>query len=285
VDLRKTLVQSRDIPEKIVSSIEHQTTTCLGLIGAGRLAQAVARTWLVRTGEGLLVWSRSGPHLNGTETRVAEGTWVPDWTRVLETRSIVIAIPGKAFLELAEESEQAKQFTGNVFSAAASLSRESLVRAFPQATIVCIAPFLINAVSSIPMLVLRSSDLPAAQWEKAKAELDSFGDVDVVEDEEVFADMSLLGAPWAAVVMAALEAAVGAGVQRLQDEAAIDMGRRMFFRALHSLLTNHAEQNGSGEIVTPGGITERGLKSLGDLTSPFESAFNQMRARADELRA
>lgn len=268
-----------------MASIEHQTNTRLGLIGAGRLAQAVARTWLVRTGEGLLVWSRSGPRLNGTETRVAEGTWVTEWPRVLEARSIVIAIPGKPLLELAEESEQAKQFTGNVFSAAASLSRESLVRVFPQATIVCIAPFLINDVSSIPMLVLRSSDLPAAQWEKAKAELDSFGDLDVVEDEKIFADMSLLGAPWVAVVMAALEAAARAGVQRLEDEAAIGMGRRIFFRGLQSLLTHHAEQNGSGEIVTPGGITERGLNSLGDLTSPFESVFNQMRARADELRA
>jgi pyrroline-5-carboxylate reductase len=257
----------------------------LGLLGAGRLAQAIARTWQVRTGEGLLVWSRSGPRLNGSETRVAEGTWVTKWPRVLETRSIVIAIPGKAVLDLAKDNDEAKRFTGNVFSAAASLSRASLQQAFPQATIVCIAPFLINEVSSIPMLVLRPSNLPVSQWEQVKAELKSFGDLDVVEDEEIFADMSLLGAPWAAVIMAALEAAARAGVHRLQDEAAVGMGRRIFFRGLQSLLTNHGEQNGSGEIVTPGGITERGLKSLGDLTSPFESVFNQMRARADELRA
>jgi len=258
----------------------------LGLLGAGRLAQAIARTWRARTGEGLLVWSRSGPRpANATETRVAEGTWVSEWTSILAARSILIAIPGKALLDLAEESDEAKQFTGNVFSAAASLSRASLQRVFPQAPIVCIAPFLINDVSFIPMLVLRSSNLPVSQWEQAKAELNSFGDLDVVEDEQIFADMSLLGAPWAAVVMAGLEAAARAGMQRLQDEAAVGMGRRIFFRGLQSLLTNPAEQNGSGEIVTPGGITERGLKSLGDLTSTFESVFNQMRARADELRA
>lgn len=271
-----------------MASIERQSqpTARLGLIGAGRLAQAIARTWRARTGERLLVWSRSGPRpANSTEMRVVEGTWVSGWTNILEARSIVIAIPGKALLDLAEDSEEAKQFTGNVFSGAASLSRESLARVFPRATIVCIAPFLINGVNSIPMLVLRPPDLPAAQWERAKAELENFGDLDVVEDEGIFADMSLLGAPWAAVVMAALEAAARAGVQRLQDEAAIGMGRRIFFRGLQSLLTNHAEQDSSGEIVTPGGITERGLKSLGDLTNPFESAFNQMRARADELRA
>ena len=256
----------------------------LGLIGAGRLGQAIARTWSARTGEGLLVWSRSGPHPT-TETRISYGTWVAEWTKVLEARSIVIAITGKPLLELAEDSDEAKQFKGNVFSAAASLSQESLRRVFPQATIVCIAPFLITDINSIPMLVLRPSDHPASQWEQAKAELDNFGDIDVVENEEIFADMSLLGAPWAAVVMAALEAAARAGVQRLQDEAAIGMGRRLFFRGLQSLLTTHAEQNAAGEIVTPGGITERGLKSLGDLTSPFESVFNQMRARADELRA
>ncbi len=268
-----------------MASIEHQTTTRLGLIGAGRLAQAVARTWLLRTGEGLLVWSRSGPRPNGPEPRVAEGTWVTEWHRVLEARSIVIAIFGKAFLELAKDSDEAKRFTGNVFSAAPSLSRALLQRAFPQATIICIAPFLIDDINSIPMLVLRTSDLTVEEWEQAKAELDNFGDLDVVEDEAIFADMSLLGAAWAAVVMAALEAAACAGVQRLQDEAAIGMGKRIFFRGLQSLLTNHAEQDASGEIVTPGGITERGLKSLGDMTSTFESVFNQMRARADELRA
>ena len=257
----------------------------LGLLGAGRLGQAIAKTWVARTGEGLLVWSRSGPHRTRTETRVDEGNWVSEWTGVLEASTIVIAIPGKPLLDLAADSEQAKQFTGNVFSAAASLSRASLQRVFPHATIVCIAPFLIDDINSIPMLALRPSDLRGSQWETAKAELDNFGDLEVVENEDVFADMSLLGAPWAAVVMAVLEAAARAGVQRLQDEAAIGMGRRLFFRGLQALLTNHAEQDSSGEIVTPGGITERGLKSLGDLTSPFESVFNQMRARADELRA
>ena len=271
--------------EAIVANIEHQTTTGLGLIGAGRLAQAVAKTWMARTGEGLLVWSRGGPCPNGTEPRVAGGTWVTEWHRVLEARSIVIAIFGKAFLDLAKDSDEAKQFTGNVFSAAPSLSRELLQRVFPHATIICIAPFLIDDVNSIPMLVLRTSDLTAEQWEQAKAELDNFGDLDVVEDEAIFADMSLLGAAWAAVVMAALKAAARAGVRRLRDEAAIGMGERIFFRGLQSLLTNHAEQDASGEIVTPGGITERGLKSLGDMTSTFESVFNQMRARADELRA
>jgi pyrroline-5-carboxylate reductase len=257
----------------------------LGLLGAGRLGQAIAATWAARTGEGLLVWSRNGPSGTETETRVGEGSWVSEWTGVLAARTIVIAIPGKPLLDLATDSKHAKQFTGNVFSAAASLSRASLQRVFPHATIICISPFLINNVDSIPMLALRPSDLRISQWETAKAELDNFGDLDVVENEEVFADMSLLGASWAAVVMAALEAAASAGVQRLQDEAAIGMGRRLFFRGLQALLTNHAEQDSSGEIVTPGGITERGLKTLGDLTSPFESVFNQMRARADELRA
>jgi len=257
----------------------------LGLLGAGRLGQAIATTWTARTGEGLLVWSRSGPHSTTTETRVGEGNWVPEWTGVLAARTIVIAIPGKPLLDLAADSEHAKQFTGNVFSAAASLSRASLQRVFPHATIVCISPFLIDDINSIPMLALRPSDLRISQWETAKAELENFGDLDVVENEEIFADMSLLGASWAAVVMAALEAAARAGVQLLQDDAAIGMGRRLFFRGLQALLTNHAEQGSSGEIVTPGGITERGLKSLGDLTSPFASVFNQMRARADELRA
>ena len=264
---------------------ERKTEFRLGLLGAGRLGQALATTWAARTGEGLLVWSRNGPYHTGTETRAGAGNWVPEWTGVLAARTIVIAIPGKPLLELAADSEHAKQFTGNIFSAAASLSRASLQRVFPHATIICIAPFLINDLNSIPLLALRPSDLRVSQWEIAKAELDNFGDLDVVENEEIFAELSLLGSSWAAVVMAALEAAARAGVQRLSDEAAIGMGRRLFFRGLQALLTNYVEHDSSGEIVTPGGITERGLKSLRDLTSPFESIFKQMRARADELRA
>lgn len=241
----------------------------LGVLGAGRLGTAIAKTWFTRTGEGVLVWSRSGPRA------AAEGQWVNEWSKTLKAKSVVIAIPGRALMDLAEDSTQAKQFTGNVFSAAASLSQASLQRVFPQATIVCIAPFLIDDVNSIPMLALRPT-------EKAKAELSVFGDVDVVEDEEIFAQVSLLGAPWPAVVMVALQAAARAGVQRLNDEAAIEIGRRIFFRGIQSLLKNAEHE--SGEIVTPGGITERGLKSLGDPTSFFESVFNQMRARANELK-
>ena len=240
----------------------------LGLLGAGRLGKAIAKTWFTRTGERVLVWSRSGP-----ETRIDVGTWVTHWTTTLEARSVVIAMPGRALLDLAEGSEQARQFTGNVFSAAASLSRASLQRVFPNATVVCIAPFLIDNVNSIPMLALQPS-------EAAKAELETFGDVDVVDDEEIFAQVSLLGASWAVVVLTAVEAAARAGVQGLTDEAAIHLGRRIFFRAMRSLLN----QQSSGEVATPGGITERGLKSLGDMTSVFESVFNQMRARADELK-
>ncbi len=271
----------------------------LGLLGAGRLGDALAKTWLARNGRAPLVWSRSGsrPGNNGV-TRIAAGTWVAEWTRILEADSLVIAIPGRALLDLAEGSEPARQFTGNVFNAAFSLSRESLQRIFPRATIVCISPFLIDGVNSIPMLVLRPSDLPGSRWIKAKAELDKFGDFDVVEDEETFARLSLLGASWPAVVMAAVQAAAGAGVQPLKDETAAGIGRRIFFRAMQSLLTEalltqallttqagNLEHESADDIATPGGITERGLKSLGEVTPLFESVFKQMQARAEELQA
>jgi pyrroline-5-carboxylate reductase len=191
-------------------------------------------------------------------------------------------------LELAEGNEAARQFTGNVFNAAASLSRDSLQRVFPRATIFCISPFLIDGVNSIPMLVLRPDNLPAPKWAKAKAELEVFGDCDVVDDEETFAQLSLLGASWPAVVLAGVQAAASAGVQHLPDEAATRLGRRIFFRAIQNLLATRAanlEDESANEIATPGGITERGFKSLGDVTSLFESVFKQMQARAGELRA
>jgi pyrroline-5-carboxylate reductase len=255
----------------------------LGILGAGRLAEGLAKTWFARTGETPLIWSRRGPDRD----RISEATRVNKWTGTLEAQTVAIAIPGRVLVELAEGNEQARQFKGNVFSAAASLSRDSLQQAFPQATIVCIAPFLIDGVKSIPMLALRPLDPSVLGWAKAKAALDVFGDCDVIDDEAVFAQLSLLGSAWPAVVLAALRAAADAGVDQLQDDEAI-LGRRLFWRGLHALLTTGAqkpEHESKNEIATPGGITERGFKNLGNVTTLFESVFKQMQARAEELRA
>ena len=248
----------------------------LGVLGGGRLAESIAKTWTARTGQAPLIWSRGGPR----DGRIPEATWVNRWTGTLEAQSVVIAIPGRALLDLAERNQQARQFRGNVFSAAASLAPASLKRVFPQATIVCIAPFLIDGVNSIPMVILRPSNLPDADWATVKAELDHFGNCDTVDDEESFARLSLLGASWPAVVRSAVEAAADAGSQGLRDEATTRLARRIFFRAMQSLL----KEEEANEIATPGGITERGLKSMGSANALFESVFQQMQARADELR-
>lgn len=263
----------------------------LGLLGAGRLGEAIAKVWFARTGEVPLVWSRSGQYPSrDAEKRIADGAWVANWTEALKAQSIVIAIPGRALLDFAEDSEQARTFEGNIFSAAVSLSRDSLRRVFPMATIVCIAPFLIDDANSIPMLVLRPPKLPDLQWEKAKSELENFGAVDIVDDHDLFAHISLLGAPWPVVVLAAIQAAAMIGVQGLQDETAIGIGRRLFFKAMQSLLSTQSidrmGKESSGDVVaTPGGITERGLKNIEELTSLLESAFDTMQTRASELRA
>lgn len=253
----------------------------LAILGGGRLGEAIARTWLARTGEPPVVWSRSGPRSgNGPDTRTAAATWVTHWSGVLEAESLVIAIPGRPLLDLVAGSSQARQFKGNVFSAAASLSHASLQRVFPRATVVCFAPFLIDGVNSIPMLVLRPIDLSLSQWLQAKAELKIFGDYDVIEDEQTFSQVALLGASWPAVVLAAVQSAANVGVARLEDENARRIGRRIFFRAIHALL----QQGPSHDVATPGGITERGLNSLPLVANLFESVFQQMQARAAELR-
>lgn len=253
----------------------------LGLLGAGRLGDAISKAWFRRTGEMPLVWSRSGASANGA-SRIPHGVWVDDWTKVLRARSIIVALPGKALLELAEGNEQARSFGGIVFSAAASLSPESLRRVFPMATVICIAPFLIDGTNSIPTLVLRSPHLRESQWQRAVAELRSLGDIDVVDDEELFAQVSLLGAPWPVIVVAAIQAACGIGTKGLDDERAIGIGRHLFFRAMRTMLSNSTNDS-AGHVATPGGITERGLNHIGELTNHFESAFAGMRTRAKEL--
>ena len=252
-----------------------------GLLGAGRLGEAIAKVWFHRTGEVPLVWSRSGSSLNGV-SRIPDGVWVDDWTKVLEARSIIIALPGRALLELAESSEHARTFAGIVFSAAASLSLASLRRVFPKATVVCIAPFLIDGTNSIPTLVLRSSHLQDSEFAAALAELRSLGDIDVVDDEELFAQVSLLGAAWPVIVIAAIQAACDIGTNGLNDATALGIGRQIFFRAVRMLLSNSHHDSGS-HVATPGGITERGLNHLGELSRLFESAFAGMQTRAKEL--
>lgn len=263
----------------------------MGLLGAGRLGRAIAEVWLARTGDAPLVWSRSGRHPPGNaETRIDGGAWVSDWAETLKARSVFVAIPGRALLELAEGSEHARAFGGNVFSAAVSLSGESLRRVFPGATSICLAPFLIDETKSIPMLALRPRELSDPDWEKASAELYHFGDVDVVQDDELFAQISLLGAPWPVVVLSAIQAAARAGVRGVQDEAAVVIGRRLFFRAMRALLSAQsidapgAEASGDS-VATPGGITERGLRSMEELTVLLTSVFDKMQERAAELRA
>jgi pyrroline-5-carboxylate reductase len=256
----------------------------LGILGAGRLGQAIAKVWFRRTGEMPLVWSRSGQHGSGSAVpRVPEGAWVNDWTTVLQARSVIVAIPGRVLLELAEGSEQALTYDGVIFSAAASLSQESLQRVFPNATAICIAPFLIDSTNSIPTLVLRPSQLGDFKWETAKTELRSLGDVDVVEDEDLFSQLSLLGAPWPVIVLAAIQAACGIGIKGLEDEAAIGIGQHVFFRAMQTLISSSPKESNSSHVATPGGITERGLAHIGELSSLFECAFAGMRTRAKEL--
>lgn len=254
----------------------------LGVLGAGRLGEAITKTWLVRTGHAPLLWSRSESH----RATVTEANWVNEWTGILEAKSIVIAIPGRALLEMVEGNEQARRFTGNIFSGASSLSHTSLQRAFPRAKILRIAPFLIDGVRSIPMLVLRPFDLPLSEWLKAKTQLEDLGDIDVVENEEVFSQLALLGSSWPAVVLVAVEAAANAGVKGIPDETAIRIGKRLYTRAIQSLIAKRAgEQCSADDIATPGGITERGINSLGDVTSLWEFVFTQMQTRAEELKA
>src|SRR5215211_1774037 len=186
----------------------------LGLLGAGRLGEAIAKVWFRRTGDIPLVWSRNGASANGVP-RIPDGVWVDDWTKVLQARSIIIALPGQALLELAESSEQTRAFDGIVFNAAASLSLASLQRVFPFATIICIAPFLIDGTNSIPTLVLRSPD---PRWGAAIGVLRNMGDIDVIDDEELFTQVSLLGAPWPVIVVAAIQAACGIGIEGIDDE-------------------------------------------------------------------
>lgn len=255
----------------------------LSLLGAGRLGDALAKVWRARTGEPPLVWSRGGPH---PALRAADGVWVADWTEALQAQAVFVAIPGRALLDLAEGNEQARAFEGEVISAAPALSHKSLQSVFPKATVIRVAPFLIDGANSIPTLALRPPDLPDPVWERIEERLRQLGDVDVVHDDRSFDQLYLVGAAWPVVLLATVQGAAEVCVRGLQDEYAVELGRSLFFRAVRLMLSAEPATEASGDTVaTPGGITERGLRRVGELTVLLDSVFDAMRARTNELRA
>lgn len=192
-------------------------------------------------------------------------------------------------MELACDSDSVHSFQGRLYSSPVSLSQDSLRLAFPNATVVRIAPFLIDEINSIPMLVLRPSQVTDTEWAEIAAELRTFGDIDVVEDESVYERLTLMGSPWPSVISAVINYAANMGGQG-QDNKDAALGRHLFLRAMRSLIfkPSNTEERMLGTpdiIATPGGITERGMQHVKEFNNLVEHVFKQMQLRADELRA
>ncbi len=78
-------------------------------------------------------------------------------------------------------------------------------------------------------------------------------------------------------------------MRQLMDEATTATGRRIFYRAIMSLLVRSSSESckpghAADLVATPGGITEAGLKAVQELSPELRGVFEKMRRRADELR-
>lgn len=267
----------------------HERTT-LGLIGAGRLGQAMAEVWLKRSNANLIVWSRGGPKPVGVEPRVTGGTWAGEWFDVFRADAVLIAVSGRALIELLEShAEKTRTFEGRLYSAAVGMSYDLLGQLFPRATIVRVAPFLIDGTRSVPMLAMRPHELPNSKWHEVEADLSTIGVVDTVQEERVFDSLTLMGSPWPMVVIAMLSDAAAVTSQML-DEQSSSLGERLFLRALQSFVSSPSQEMSDAKsslntIATPSGLTAKGLESLTLFSELAHNTFGRMLDRSDEIRA
>ena len=247
----------------------------------------MASVWQKRN-KRILVWSRGGRQLSDRDgMRISTGLWVAEWKDVFSARNVIIAIPGGPLVGLARDCEEAQAFEGAIYSAAIALSYDTLLQLFPKATIVRIAPFLIDGQNSVPMLALRPVSVRGSDWLDLTKELSAFGELDVVEDEIVFDQLTLTGSPWPAVINSLVKFAAESSVKGLESDSTA-IGLKLFYRAMHSIMLapseTLSERQFSKTIATPGGVTERGLRGIEEGHPLIEHVFSEMKALVDQVR-
>jgi pyrroline-5-carboxylate reductase len=263
----------------------------IGILGAGRLATAVARRWHLALGIQPPLWSRRFQAAGSLTTLEAEekAFSVASIKSVMGMNAVFAAIPGNAVMELAARHQAIRDYEGVLFLAGIDRPIEMLQRVLPAALVVRVAPFLLPSREDVPCLVLQPDDR-GPRWEScAKVVLSVLGPSDLVDDEKVFEIVLQFGSPFPVVLRKALRNAVATVLSKQGIHAEWEpLAERVLWQALSAtkLVPGPAGSDASElDVATPGGITERGLQEAGQLSQSMVDVMSAMICHAEQLRA
>lgn len=250
----------------------------VGIMGAGRLGKAFFNVLIGKSNADVALWSKSGRRsLSASED--SRALWLSNWPDLFsETESVFIAISGAALMTLRPfAAGRAQDYEGWVFSASPTVPYVVLRDIFPSARIIRIAPFLIDALRSIPILALSPLD-HVPSLDEGIAKLRSLGEVDMVVRETLFDHLTLIGSPFPIVVARLVDAAHELRPDLVLPQPDKDLARKLYYRAILALLNERLEggPDSSDSVVTPGGITAQGLSALPKLIAELQTALDRM---------
>jgi pyrroline-5-carboxylate reductase len=254
----------------------------IGIMGAGRLGKALFNVLTDKSSAEVALWSKSGWR-SLSASGDSSALWLSNWSDLFSgTEGVFIAISGAALMGLMSSATEAQDYQGWVFSASPTVPYAVLREIFPSARIVRIAPFLVDALRSIPILALCPLD-HVPSLDEGIAKLRNLGEVDLVDREIFFDFLTLMGSPFPIVVTQLVEAAHGLRPDLVPSQQDKDLVRKIYYRAILALLSEYRDGAGSDSsdsVITPGGITSQGLLSLPILIADLRQALDRMATHA-----
>ncbi|MGR9463076.1 hypothetical protein [Rhizobium leguminosarum] len=261
----------------------------VGLIGVGRLGQAIGRSFEYAYDRRLSVWSRrfagnGGGAGEGEFDYKYPGLVSATLPYVADHEFLICAIPNWALAGVAHAHLHSFQrSSGLVFLTGADTPHPELATLLPNRTLVRVVPVILPGRSQFFFLACQ----PQAKseiWRKGLAFLNTLGSVITVEGDEAFEELMIFTSPLATVIRVALATAIA---EFLEARHANRRWQRIAeVIAAHSLSGHDFPiglSNCVDHIATPGGITEAGLSESQALSQGVLAALHAMRNRADAL--
>ncbi|MCW2079674.1 UNVERIFIED_ORG: pyrroline-5-carboxylate reductase [Bradyrhizobium japonicum] len=264
----------------------------VGLIGAGRLGQAIGRSVEDIWGRHLPVWSRRfawteavGEEADGCAVDINyPGLSSAPLPRVMNQDILLCAIPNWALTDIARvHSKPFQSFSGVVLLAGADTPPKALAALLPYGTLVRIVPIILPGRSEFVFFAYEPGGANQA-LSNGLAFLNALGSVITVQDDRQYNELTILTSPFATVIRTALRTAIAVFLDSRQENP---KWQRVAESVTALSLSGHdfpiGHSGGVDRIATPGGITEAGLSESRFLVQGLLAVMHAMRKRADAL--
>jgi len=257
----------------------------IGFLGAGRLGVALARRYLGVTGVRAPLWSRRFIATNTADADTSDATAcyrVAPLDEVFGQDIVVAAVPSHGLRDISIQP-CARVFRGVLASAALDVRQLALGQLFPGALCIRVAPFLLPDHPEIPALIFGEGLSDAKSIEM----LGTFGQFEVVANEETYETLLMFGSP----VPVVLHRALVLGIREILDGHnirgdAVALAQRLLWRGLSAYGMNCIDTPDvatATDVATPGGITEVGLREARKIAAAVAAVVRNMSMRRDAL--